>query len=148
MTGPKGFSNFLSIRSKIISDLINNRIVKNLVDFGLNELLYNTLPQIKIISIECDTRLQQTLTNYTLIHDNYDRIINNFLMDNTIYTYFLFGTYNAVRYSDAQKTIELLKSSNLKNSYIIIWDRTFLTKQTYTIYNIENNKEITDEYKY
>jgi len=136
MTGHAGKGNDVQNRCDVITQLLKDTGIKNLVDYGVNEYLYVKLPNdTNITSIEIDSTSKNTLGTYELVHGDYREFVPKNLMNDTVYTYHIFKDTTG----EQTKLFEeiLLKMHGVINSFIIVWIRDMDFTQFPIIYNLE-----------
>jgi len=137
LTGHIGNGDDVQKRADTITQLSDETSASNLIDYGVNEYLYEKLPSnINITSIEIDPDARATLNTYKLINGDYREVVKIDPQNNTIYTYHLFMDKTGEQLKLAKEVIRGLVDSGVQNSYMIVWKRVTKTSQTYTTYDL------------
>jgi len=141
LTGHIGKGNDVQKRADAIAQLSEDTGANNLIDYGVNEYLYEKLPSdMSITSIEIDPDAKATLDTYKLINGDYREVVKEDPQNNTIYTYHLFMDETGEQLELAKEVIHNLIDSEIENSYMILWERISISVQTHTTYNLSTGE--------
>lgn len=105
-------------RVRIIQELIDNHGLTTLVDFGINDAIYNCLRISKIVGIDINSNVKSSSCDS--YYGDYRRLSLNFLEPNTLFTYFCFDKSEIVKFKIFLKFLRVKIDAN---SFLIRWLR-------------------------